>query len=104
MVYSTIIQTYICSRSHYTFIGGRSFSSQKKSATPPATISNSFLLQTIKNVLDHTIINKKQFVKLLIIKTNKYLSYISESIIMIIGKCYMCALCLVYGVQRAILV
>ena len=104
MVYSTMIQTYICSGSHYTFIGGRPFSSQKKSATPPATISNSFLLQIIKNVLNCAIINKKQFVKLLIIKTNKYLSYISEYIIMIIGKCYMCALCLVYGVQLACIV
>lgn len=103
MVYSAIIQTYICSGSHYTFIGGCRSLWRKKSATPPATISNSFLLQIIKNVLDHAIINKKQFIKLLIIKTNKYLSYISESITRIIGKIHTYNMYLNCGVQWAVL-
>jgi len=104
MVYSTMIQTYMLSGSHYTFIGGCRSLWRKKSATPPATISNSFLLQIIKNVLDCAIIRIKQIYNYLIIRTNKYLSHIFENIIMIIGKCYIHALCMVYGVQRAILV
>jgi len=98
-----MIQTYICSGSHYTSIGGRRLRSVFFLSTPPAKNSNSFLLPDHKNVLNCAIINKKQFVKLLIINTNKYLSYISEYIIMIIGKLYMSALCMTDGVQCAVL-
>jgi hypothetical protein len=104
MVYSTIRQTYICSGSHCIYSWARIWQREFYCRPRLNKLMILFLHQNIKTVLDHAIINKKQFVKLLIIRTNKYLSYISENITLIIGKCYMSALCMTDGVQRAILV
>jgi hypothetical protein len=46
-----------------------------------------------------TYYNKKHISNLLIIKANIYMSYIVVNLTMIIGKCYIHALCMVYGVQ-----
>ena len=104
MVYSTVIQTYMCDGGDMYIIGGRRWLPEKKSSTPPPINSNSFLLSDHKNVLNCAIINKKHISNYLINKANIKLSYISESITMIIGKLINRPLCLVCGVQRAILV
>jgi len=89
----------MCDGGDMYIIGGRRWLPEKKSSTPPPINSNSFLLSDHKNVLNCAIINKKHISNYLINKANIKLSYISESITMIIGFLYMHAMCLVYGVQ-----
>jgi hypothetical protein len=101
MIYSTIIQTYMYDGGDIHIIGGRHSLRNFFLSLPPVINSNSFLPQIIKNVLDCAIINKKHICNYQINKANIYLSHIFENIILIIGKCYMSALCLVYGVQLA---
>lgn len=67
-------------------IGGRRWLSEKFCRCPALINNNSFLLPDHKNVLDCVIINKKHICNYLINKANIILSYISENLIIIIGK------------------
>ena len=86
MVYSTVIQTYMCDGGDMYIIGGRRWLPEKKSSTPPPINSNSFLLSDHKNVLNCAIIRIKRIYNYLINKANIYLSHIFENITLIIGK------------------
>jgi len=99
MVYSTIIQTYMRDGGDMYIIGGRCCLSEKFCRCPALINSNSFLPGNTKNVSDRVIIRIKRIYNYLINKANIYLSHIFENIIMIIGKCYIHALCMTDGVQ-----
>lgn len=89
MVYSIVRQTYMYDGSHYTICRGRRLAAEKFCRCPALVKKNSFTYRNIKSMLNYSIMNKKQLCKLLNIKTNKYLSHISESITIIIGLCIM---------------
>jgi len=94
----------MCGGGRYTYIRGRCYRSESFLSMPPFINNDSFLCLEVKNVSDHAIMAKKHICNYLINKANIKLSYISENIIIIIGKLINRPLCLVCGVQLACIV